>query len=83
MGTCPVDRTVATILMRRYGVSHAIEVLTILNGDSIISAKWVPQSRLKISAQKELDRYLTRYYLFSPIWKYILNVAEGIVDEVR
>ena len=82
MGTCPVDRTVTTILMRRYGMNHTIEVLTILNGDSIISAKWVPQSRLKASAQKELDRYLTRCYLFSPIWKIIVNVAEVIVDEL-
>lgn len=80
MGGCPVDRTISTILVRHYGINQSIEVLAILNGDSVFSARWIPQSRLKASAQKELDRYLTRCYLFSPIWKYILNVAEVIAD---
>lgn len=83
MGSCPADKAIATILMRRNGIYHSIEVLIMLNGDSIFSAKWVPQYRLKTAAQRELDRYLYRCYLFSPIWKYILNVEEVIVMNSR
>lgn len=64
------------IQYRRYGMKHNIETLVFWEGGSAFSAQWVPQSKLKLNGVKELTEYLNRQFFFSPVWRYILNVAE-------
>ena len=63
-------------MSRRYGINHAIEVLTTWVEASIFEAQWVQQNKLHTKGKKELENYLAHQMLFAPIWKYVLNVAE-------
>ena len=63
-------------LMTRLGINHSIEVLALPEDSHLLSARWIPQGRLSSRGRKELDMYLSRQLLCSPIWKYILNIAE-------
>lgn len=70
-------------MSRRYGINHAIEVLTTWVEASIFEAQWVQQSKLHTKGKKELENYLAHQMLFAPIWKYVLNVAEVGTRETR
>ena len=65
-------------LTRRYGFNHNLEVLVQWDKNSLFSAQWVPQSRLHSCGEKELESYLSRQLLFSPLWTHVLNVAEVV-----
>ena len=60
----------------RFSFNHNIEVLVQMERTSIHGAQWVPQSKLHSHGEKELEAYLGRQLLFSPLWHVILNVAE-------
>ena len=53
-----------------------IEVLVMWNNESPLSAQWVSQSQLQGKGLKALTEYIRNQYLFSPLWKHVLNIAE-------
>lgn len=65
-------------LTRRYSFNHSPEVLVQWEKNSLFSAQWVPQSRLHSNGEKELENYLSRQLLFSPLWVHVLNIAEVV-----
>ena len=72
----PRDNGIHYIQYRRYGLKHNIEVLVFWENGSYYNAQWIPQTKLKGNGSKECDNYLARQYLYSPLWKYVLNIAE-------
>ena len=66
----------ATIHFRRYTTRHNIEVLTTSSIAPTIHAIWIPQCKLKANGEKALTEYLSRQYLFAPIWRHVLNITE-------
>ena len=64
------------IFTTRYGPSNTIEVLVMWEDGGIFSSQWVCQSSLHGHGLKELSLYIKRQYLYSPLWNYILNIAE-------
>lgn len=54
------------------------------NNESPLSAQWVSQSQLQGKGLKALTEYIRNQYLFSPLWKHVLNIAEvGIWERVH
>lgn len=53
------------------------------NNESPLSAQWVSQRQLQGKGLKALTEYIRNQYLFSPLWKHVLNIAEvGILERV-
>ena len=84
----PKDALISCVLYRRcvslvsltcrYSFNHSPEVLGQWEKNSLFSAQWVPQSRLHSNGEKELENYLSRQLLFSPLWVHVLNIAEVV-----
>ena len=46
---------------------------------SLFNAQWIPQYQVPSLNTKEFGDYFARHFLFSAVWKYVINIVEVVV----